>query len=156
MWVATQKLVLISLLTALPQVTFAAGTSERVVQNRHSGVAIGGIDPVGYFTDGIPTSGRPEFEVSAAGAFWRFRNVGNLRMFLARPDVYAPRFGGYDPVDVARGTPVPGSPKIWLISGQRLYLFSRQGNRDAFAAEPARLLGEAQACWPALLTTLAD
>ncbi len=156
MLVAARKLALIALLMVAPHVTFAGGTSERVVQNRHTGIAIGGIDPVGYFTDGAPIKGRPEFEVSAVGASWRFRNAGNLTVFLARPDVYAPRFGGYDPVDVARGVPAPGSAQIWLILGQRLYLFSCESNRDAFAAEPTRSLNEAQARWPTLLTTLAE
>ena len=32
------------------------------------------------------------------GAIWRFRNEGNRAAFAADPEVYMPRFGGYDPV----------------------------------------------------------
>ena len=141
---------------ALPASPLTAATSERVVQDRHSGLALGGIDPVNYFTDGQPQAGLPEFEMSGDGAVWRFRNSSNLMMFKARPDVYGPQFGGYDPVDVARGVPCPGNPQIWLIAGQRLYLFSTENHRDAFAANTERTMRAAQARWPALRMTLAE
>ena len=47
-------------------------------------------------------------------------------------------------------SPYAGNPRFWLISGQRLYLFGREENRDAFAADPARFLREANALWPVL------
>ena len=43
-----------------------------------------------------------------------------------------------------------GNPRFWAVAGQRLYLFGREENRDAFAAEPARFLKDAIARWPAL------
>lgn len=133
-----------------------AATSERVVADRYSGLAIGGIDPVGYFTDSRPVPGVVGVESSAAGAVWRFRNEGNRASFLARPDVYSPQFGGYDPVGVARGVAFSGSPQIWLIVGQRLYLFGGEDNRDAFAAAPDRFLPDAVQRWPAVQDTLAE
>ena len=39
------------------------------------------------------------------------------------PDVYMPQFGGYDPLGVARGVAVAGNPNVWLIAGERLFLF---------------------------------
>lgn len=133
-----------------------AATTERIVVNRHTGLAIAGFDPVAYFTDQQPRLGTAAFEASAEGVVWRFGNAGNRAFFLARPDVYAPRFGGYDPVDVARGVAVAGNPLIWMISGQRLYLFSREDNRAAFAARPGVYLAEAAHYWPRLLTELAE
>ena len=41
-------------------------------------------------------------------------------------------------------------------TGQRLYLFGREENRDAFAAEPARFLKDASVRWPALQEKLAQ
>jgi YHS domain-containing protein len=133
-----------------------AATTERVVVDRNTGLAIDGFDPVAYFTDRTPLQGHAEFEASESGAIWRFRNADNRKFFLARPDVYAPQFGGYDPVGVARGVPLQGSALVWLVSGQRLYLFDRDENRAAFAANPERYLNEARLRWPALLATLAD
>jgi hypothetical protein len=133
-----------------------AATTERVVVNRYTGLAIEGFDPVAYFVDGRAVVGLPDFEAAAAGAVWRFRNEGNRASFAAHPDIYGPRFGGYDPVDLARGVTVAGNPRFWLISGQRLYLFSREDNRDAFAADSASSLREANSRWPGLEQGLAQ
>src|ERR1700759_5725412 len=60
-----------------------AATTERLVADRYTGLAIGGFDPVAYFTDARPLAGAPAFEVSEAGAIWRFRNEGNRAFFIA-------------------------------------------------------------------------
>lgn len=130
--------------------------TERLVVNRHTGLAIDGFDPVAYFTDAAAVKGLPDIEAGAAGAVWRFRNAANRTEFLAHPDIYGPRFGGYDPVDAARGKVIAGRAQLWLVSGERLYLFSRDENRTAFAADPAAVLKQADANWPALVETLAD
>jgi YHS domain-containing protein len=131
-----------------------AATTERIVINRFSGVAIEGFDPVAYFVDGGAMQGTAEFEANLWGAVWRFRNEGNRASFLAHPEVYGPQFGGYDPADIARGVVVAGNPRFFVISAQRLYLFSREDNRDAFAANPERFLYEVGKRWPALLDKL--
>jgi hypothetical protein len=133
-----------------------ATTSERVVTNRFTGLAIGGIDPVAYFTDARPMPGDPDFELAEGGAIWRFRNADNRAFFRADPDVYGPQFGGYDPVDAARGVAIAGNPQVWLILENRLYLFSREQSRDAFTASPAQYLTEALRRWPQILETLAQ
>src|SRR3954447_9054336 len=132
-----------------------AGTTERLVADRYTGLAIGGYDPVAYFTDAQPRVGRAAFEAAEAGAIWRFRNEGNRAFFVKHPEIYGPQFGGYDPVDVARGVAVAGQPRFWLVAGQRLFLFGRAAHRDAFAADPARVLREARQRWPGVQETLA-
>jgi hypothetical protein len=133
-----------------------AATTEQVVVNRYTGLAIEGFDPVAYFTDARPERGLEDFEASAAGAVWRFRNEGNRASFVAHPEIYGPQFGGYDPVDLARGVTYAGNPRFWLVAGQRLYLFGREESRDAFAAAPAACLERANRRWPALRHNLAQ
>lgn len=133
-----------------------AATTERVVTNRFTGLAINGFDPVAYFVDGAPVPGLREFEAWQDGVVWRFRNEGNRASFLAHPEVYGPQFGGYDPVDVARGVTVAGNPLFWEVVGERLYLFAFEANRDAFAADPQSFLAKASARWPALEQGLAQ
>jgi len=132
-----------------------AQTTERVIVNRYTGLAIEGYDPVAYFANARAERGRPDFEASESGAVWRFRNEGNRASFVAYPEIYGPQFGGYDPTDLARGVTHAGNPRLWLIVGQRLYLFGREETRDAFAADPAGLLREAKARWPELEQGLA-
>jgi hypothetical protein len=133
-----------------------ATTTERVVVNRFTGLAIEGFDPVAYFTDARPELGLADYEASEAGAVWRFRNEGDRASFVAHPDIYRPQYGGYDPIDLARGVTVAGNPRFWLIFGQRLYLFGREQTRDAFAADPSRVLPNANLRWPELEQTLAE
>ncbi|MGJ4956185.1 YHS domain-containing (seleno)protein [Bradyrhizobium sp. HKCCYLRH2015] len=137
-------------LAALPPVGAPAATTQRIISDRFSGLAIDGFDPVSYFVDGKAMPGLPDFEASQGGVVWRFRNEGNRASFLAHPEVYGPQFGGYDPTDVARGVTVAGNPRFFVVVEERLFLFNREASRDAFAADPGRYLPRAEARWPAL------
>jgi hypothetical protein len=139
-----------------PNLVAFGATTERLVVDRFTGLAIDGFDPVAYFTDAQPMRGLPDFEASEAGAVWRFRNEGDRASFLEHPEVYGPQFGGYDPVGVARGVSVAGKPMIWAIADERLYLFDLEANRDAFTADPAHYLDAAQERWPELERLLAQ
>jgi YHS domain-containing protein len=131
-----------------------AATTERIVVDWHTGLAIGGYDPVAFFTDGKPMTGRADFELRYGGTVWRFCNVGNKEAFAARPDVYMPRFGGYDPVGVARGVAVAGNPDHWLISGERLFLFYDRERLERFSTDPERAIAAAERKWPDVSRTL--
>jgi hypothetical protein len=131
-----------------------AAAEDRTVVSSHSGLAMSGFDPVAYFTDGAPKVGRPDLELSQGGAVWRFRNEGNRSAFAGHPEVYAPRFGGYDPVAIARGTSVPGHPMVWSVVGQRLYLFYSDAARAAFIADPGRIIEAATRKWPEVERTI--
>ena len=133
-----------------------AATTERVVTDRHTGFAIYGIDPVAYFTDKKPIAGRDEFEFRFAGAIWRFANEGNRAAFIAAPRIYMPRFGGYDPVGIARGVTTPGFPQLWVIAKDRLYLFYSAQARAAFLADPTAAIAAAEAHWPQVTQELAE
>jgi hypothetical protein len=128
--------------------------TEYIVVDRHSGLAISGFDPVAYFTNGEAMLGKGEFEYSWHGAVWRFRNEGNRSAFMADPEVYAPRFGGYDPISVGRRASAPGHPSLWLIAGNRLYLFYSAEARAAFARDTGTAIEAAERNWPAVRQTL--
>jgi hypothetical protein len=124
-----------------------AATTEQVVVDRHTGLAISGFDPVAYFTDGSPSLGRPDFEYRFAGAVWRFRNEGNRAAFMTDGAVYMPRYGGYDPMALARAVALPGDPRLWLVFGERLYLFHSPETRAVFAADSAAAIASADRHW---------
>ena len=125
-----------------------AATTERLVVDWHTGMAIGGYDRVAFFTDARPLTGSANFELRYGGAIWRFRNVGNRDAFGAQPDIYMPKFGGYDPIGVTRGLAVAGNPNVWLITGERLYLFYDRARLQKFAGDADRLGAEAERKWP--------
>ena len=129
-------------------------TAEPVVFNQHTGLAIDGFDPVAYFVDGKPRVGRPDLELRIGGANWRFANEGNLAAFAADPEVYAPRFGGYDPVAAVRDAATPGHPELWLIADGQLYLFYSDEARQAFASNPESAIEAAERHWPAVARSI--
>jgi len=110
---------------------------------------------VAYFTDAKPKIGRPDLELHLDATVWRFQNEGNRAAFAEHPEVYMPRFGGYDPVAVARGNSVPGHPLFWAVTGERLYLFYSAETRAAFLTEPARIIERATRKWPEVARSIA-
>jgi YHS domain-containing protein len=157
---AVQASVLVSMLVSMLDLgvpfvlPVSAATTERVVHDPHTGLAISGIDPVAYFTDGAPLFGRADYEYRYAGVVWRFRNEGNQAAFIANPDVYMPRYGGYDPVAVGRAVAVPGNPLLWAVVGERLYLFYNEEARARFVANPDEAILLADNKWPAVVGAL--
>ena len=141
------------LAAGLAPIPLLAATTEWVVTNRYTGLAIDGFDPVAYFVDATPKQGRAGLELRSGGATWRFQNEGNRSAFAGAPDIYAPRFGGHDPMAVARGAATPGHPELWLIAEQRLYLFYSAEARAAFARNPENAVEAAERNWPEMQRT---
>ena len=137
----------IGIICGLACVAAGGATTEWVVVNRHTGLAIDGFDPVAYFVDGTPTIGIADLELPFGGVAWRFRNEGNRSAFAAAPSVYAPRFGGHDPVAMARGVATAGYPKLWLIAEKRLYFFYSAEARTAFSRDPENIIEGAERNW---------
>ena len=131
-----------------------AAAAEPLVINADTGLALSGYDPVAYFTNRRPELGKIGLETTFDGAVWRFRNVGNQAAFEEHPDIYRPRFGGYDPVGIARSRSVPGNPLFWVVRAEKLYLFYSAKDRQAFLAAPARLLETAERRWPDVQRTI--
>jgi hypothetical protein len=147
--------ILLFVITGAAIVTRArAGLTERIVVDWHTGLALGGYDPVAYFTSAKPTPGSGKIELRYDGVVWRFCNVGNRAAFAQNPRIYMPEYGGYDPVAIAQGIAVPGNPDVWTIAGKRLYLFYDRAQRNKFAAQMAWLIAAANRQWPRLLRTL--
>jgi hypothetical protein len=142
---------IVAILAALPA---PAAPGSRVVSDSITGLAISGFDPVAYFTDRKPELGEGGHELVYRRTVWRFRNEGNRAAFARDPEVYAPRFGGHDPVALARGVAVAGHPLIWLIAGNRLYLFSKPEHRRLFVDDIEHALGVAVHRWPEVERTL--
>lgn len=126
----------------------ASIAGELVVADRRAGIALYGFDPVSYFLEGSAEMGKPAHELIFAGFAWHFRSEANRVAFRAQPDVYVPRFGGYDPVALQRGVPVAGHPAIFAVHGGRLFLFQQPENRAEFLAKPDTVVEAARMNWP--------
>jgi YHS domain-containing protein len=123
-------------------------STELVVADQRSGIALYGFDPVSYYLLGRAEMGSQDIQLKFTGVTWQFRSEANREAFRAQPDVYVPRFGGYDPVALTRGAPVPGHPALFVIHDGRLYLFQKPENREAFIAAPQTTIEAARSFWP--------
>jgi YHS domain-containing protein len=86
------------------------------------GVAVGGFDPVAYFTEGKPVPGLADVTLEHQGATWRFASADNREKFKTDPSKHAPQFGGYCAWAVAEGYTAKGDPSAWTIADGKLYL----------------------------------
>jgi hypothetical protein len=98
-------------------------------------LAIGGYDPVAYFTDGQPLLGKPEFEHAWDGARYRFVSAQHMTLFRSDPDRFAPQFAGSCAMAMSRGMKVEADPKNWLISNGRLFVFFSSDAVTRFQAD---------------------
>jgi hypothetical protein len=127
-----------------------------IVTDAISGVALGGYDPVSYFTSAEPLVGDAAFEVEWGGVPWHFANAANRDVFMKAPEPFVPQFGGYGAMSVARGYLAEGNPRVYLVAFGELFLFYSSGNRDAFQMDQRNAILSASQNWPALAADLTD
>jgi hypothetical protein len=115
------------------------------------GVAVGGYDPVSYFTDGKAGAGNPEITLMHEGATWRFASVEHRDAFAASPDRYAPRYGGYCAYAVAMGYTAKGDPEAWSVVDGRLYLNFNEPTKKEWEKDIPGYIAKADKNWPGVL-----
>ncbi len=124
------------------------GTTDMIVADPLSGIAIFGFDTVAYFVEGRARAGDRAHEAIWLGVAWRFCSEANRVAFLRNPEVFAPAFGGYDAEAVSRGTPVDSDPTVYLIEDGRLLLFRSAEARQRWLATDLR--AAADTAWPGM------
>jgi len=103
----------------------ALASTSRFVAAEEVPLAIKGYDPVAYFTDGKPVRGSPEIEYDWDERRYRFSSAAHRELFRADPVHYAPQFGNYCAMALAKGEIVVANPENWLISDGKLYIFGK-------------------------------
>lgn len=86
------------------------------------GLAIGGTDPVAYFTEGRPVAGTPDYQLEWHEATWQFASAEHRDRFEADPEAYAPQYGGWCAWAAARGEAASTVPEAWKVVDDKLYL----------------------------------
>jgi hypothetical protein len=88
-------------------------------------LAIKGYDPVSYFSDGKPVRGLSSFEYVWDEHRYLFSSAEHRELFKADPVRYAPQFGNFCAMALAKGEIVVANPENWLIIDGRLYVFGK-------------------------------
>lgn len=115
-----------------------------------TGLAIGGYDPVTYFSAAPKRIESEDHEYVWRGVSWRFQSEGNWRAFKRSPSLYAPVFAGYDAYALSNGVLSQGLPSIWEIREGRLYLFHNPVNRHLWREHHKSLKDKVSKNWQRL------
>lgn len=138
-------------LTSLATLALLPGLVRADVPGRvyaPGGVALGGTDPVGYFTEGKAVPGSRQYALMWMGATWLFASAENRALFEMDPHRYAPAFGGYCAYSVSRGYVASSSPEAFTIHEGRLYLLASLAKRSIWARNIEENIAKAKANWP--------
>lgn len=121
----------------------------------HQGLAIGGYDPVSYFTTGKAIKGDKTYTSVHNGVTYLFSSKENQQRFEADATRYLPQYEGYCALAVSYGKKISIDPNTFKIAGDKLYLFyngdasgKRVNSLDTWNRHEARLLQKADELWP--------
>lgn len=115
------------------------------------GVAIGGADPVAYFTQETFVSGSADYTHEWQGVSWQFASAENRDAFARDPEQYAPQYGGHCAWAVAaKNTLVPIDPNAWRIVDGKLYLNANKRVQGTWEKDIPGFIAQADSNWPVL------
>lgn len=147
---------LAALAFAIGAMTFAAAPAAAeeapVYTGLLSNVAVGGYDPVAYFTDGRPVRGTTQFRINHQGYEYRFASAEHLAAFRADPSRYLPQYGGYCAWAVAQGYTAAGNPNNWRIVDGKLYLNYNTEVQRRWEQNIPGFIQSANQNWPRVLS----
>ncbi len=114
------------------------------------GIAIGGADPVAYFTDESYVPGSAAHTYEWQGAAWQFANAENRDLFASNPEEFAPAYGGYCAWAVGQNALAAIDPNAWSIVDGKLYLNANQRIQERWSKDIPGNIALAEENWPAL------
>ena len=121
-----------------------------VVNINKNGLALQGYDPVGYFTDGKPVKGSPEFTATYKGATYQFASAQHRDTFNQSPQKYEPQFGGFCGYAASINKLAPIEVEYFQVLHDRLVLQHNEKAWKLWHQDVERNLKKADANWPTL------
>lgn len=125
-------------------------SAERARLFAPGGVAIGGYDPVAYFSQGRAVAGSQQFMLKWHGAIWMFSSADNLEAFEMDPSAFVPQYGGYCAYGVGEGLAASSDPQVFVVQDGRLYLYSSARTRSEMQSDFSKMVTDADRNWPNL------
>lgn len=113
-------------------------------------LALGGYDPVTYFTEGKALKGRIDLRANHRGVTYQFSSEETRKLFLNSPETYLPTYGGWCATAMAKGEKVEVDPTNFKVTQGRLFLFFKAFYANAIKdwnKDEARLTVKADSNW---------
>ena len=142
---------IIKYIAAILLLTASAFAGELVNVSGASKAAINGYDPVAFFTDSKPVNGSPFITAEHQGATYFFASEEHKKEFTAKPDKYAPQFGGYCAFGVGLNKLFPVDINTWQVRDGKLYLNLNADILKKFNADIDANIAKADKNWPGLV-----
>ena len=118
-------------------------------------IAIGGYDPVAYFTESAAQKGSKNWRAEWENGIYYFASAENKETFLANPQKYAAQYGGWCAYAMAQGyvaevDPVSG----WSIRKDKLYLNWSATVKGWWSLRASSFIKSADKNWPRVQSAL--
>ena len=137
-----------TLMFATPVSVFAFDVnSSRPVNVNEKGVALRGFDPISYFSGKGPVMGSDSNKFVFEGATYWFASAENLAKFKANPSQYAPKFGGFCAMGVAKDKKIDSDPTAWRIVDGYLFVLQNKDVQKNWQVDVSGNLKSATVAW---------
>lgn len=134
-----------------PAVAQTEADARKKQFNQEAGLAIGGYDPVAYFTQHKAVKGTAANAYTHQGVTYRFASAKHLETFKQSPAKYEPAYGGWCAYAMgATGEKVEIDPETFKVKDGKLYLFYNQffnNTLPKWNKDEANLQKKADANW---------
>ena len=144
---ALARIARVCLLLALLGIAAGCASNRVISDGPHANLMLRGYDPVAYFTDGKPLPGKVDIAVQHEGLDYRFTSEEHRKMFLADPQHYVPKYGGFCAQGIAYAVMFGGEAEKFQIINDRLFIYGDQGAIDAWNSSPKKHLEYAEHYW---------
>ena len=113
------------------------------------GVALTGYDVISYL-EKRAERGTRENSASYGGVTWWFTSEEHRRIFAAEAERFVPEYGGFCAYSVGRGAAATADPRVYAVTGGKLYLFFDPAVKAAWEQEQRISTANADRNWPKL------
>ena len=128
--------------------TYCSSTEKKGAEIfQKDGAAIGGYDPVAFFTESKPVKGAANYNLQWKDATWRFASQANLDSFAKAPEKYAPQYGGYCAYGTADGHKAPTEADTWTVLNGKLYFNYNQEVKGMWDKDRPKYIAQADGNW---------
>ena len=147
MWQRIEQIIKALALVAIAGLIAGCASNRVISDGPHANLMLKGYDPVAYFTDGKPIPGKVEIAAQHDGLDYRFVNEDHRKLFLADPEHYVPKYGGFCAQGAAYALMFGGEAEKFQIINDRLFIYGDQGAIDAWNSSPKKHLEYSEHYW---------
>lgn len=143
-------LALVAVSAAVAPVHAFDARAKAAVNTNADKIAIGGYDPVAYFTNNKPVAGSSAFKAAHEGATYQFASAANRDAFVKEPAKFTPQYGGFCAYAASLGYKADVDPTAFKIVDNKLYLNYNHAVNKNWSTDQANYIKKADGKWSSI------